>query len=329
MRPARAVARRPATGPGRVMLRADRSPPAPPIGPPVVNPAAPAAPPRSRVRPIPSPPPAANRPAWREDVVTLHGVPRDLYVELSDRPDRLRSERFTFDEGLLEIVTRGGEAPPGDWREQFVRLEGVPGQIYLDLLAAEGNEHAYFTYSDGVLEIEVPTGFPHENVAELLKALVVLWVVERNVEFRPTGSADLVLRGLPRGLRGDSSHYVRSVAAVAGRGEIDLDAEDPPPDLAVEVVFSSPLNRKEEVYAALGVGELWVWRDDALAVRTLDDGGGGYTAAADSPNLPGFPFALAADLIARRDEVGQTELLRRFREAVRPAADPTKAGGRG
>ena len=328
MSPARAVARRPATDPGGGMLRADRIPPAAPIGPPAVNPAAPAAPPRSRVRSVPSPPPTENRPAWREDVVTLHGVPWDLYVELSDRPDRLRSERFTFDEGLLEIVTRGGDLPPGDWREQFVRLEGVPGQAYLDLLAAEGNEHAYFTYSDGVLEIEVPNGFPHENVAELLKALVVLWVVERNIEFRPTGSADLVLRNLPRGLRGDSSYYVRNVAAVAGRGEIDLDAGDPPPDLAVEVVFSSPLNRKEEVYAALGVGELWVWRDDALTVRTLAEGGD-YAPAADSPNLPGFPFALAADLIARRDEVGQTELLRRFREAVRPAADPTKAGGRG
>ena len=283
--------------------------------PPATLPSPAAAPPRGR--PESSGASAAHVPRRREDTVTLRNVPRETYQALADRPDRSRSERFAFDGGLLEIVTRGGEPPPDGWREQFVRLGGVPGQVYLELLETEGNEGAYFTYSDGVLEIEVPNGFPHENVAELLKALVVLWVVERNVEFRPTGSADLVLRGLPRGLRGDSSYYVRNVGAVAGRGEIDLDDGDPPPDLAVEVVFASPLAGKERVYAALGVGELWVWRDEAIAVRTL--GAGGYAPADDSANLPGFPFALAAELIASRNAESQTALLRRFREAVRPA----------
>ena len=260
----------------------------------------------------------------REEFIRLWDVPGEVYRALREIDAHRGDVRLTYGGpsrgGWLEIERFAGPPadvtppPPGGWREEFIRLRGVPGWVYLALLETEGNEHAYFAYSDGVLEIEVPNGFPHENVSELLKLMVGFFVVERNIEFRPTGSADLVLRGLPHGLRGDSSYYVRSVAAIAGRGEIDLDGGDPPPDLALEVVFSSPLNGKEAIYAALGVGELWVWRNDALTVRTLTDGA--YAPAGDSPNLPGFPFALAADLIARRDELGQTEALRRFRETI-------------
>ncbi len=292
--------------------------------PPVV--ADPPIPPRIDRLPVPHRPFDLVR---REEFVRLWDVPSEVYQALREIGAHRKDLRLTYGGrsrgGWLEIERPAGPpadvtpAPPGGWREEFIRLHDVPGWVYLALLETEGNEHACFTYSDGVLEIEVPTGFPHENVSELLKAMIVLFVVERNVEFRPTGSADLVLRGLPRGLRGDSSYYVRRVAAIAGRDEIDLDAGDPPPDLAVEVVFGSPLGRKRAIYSALGVGELWVWERGALTASVLTDVGA-YEPAADSPNLPGFPFALAADLIARRDALGQTELLRRFREAVRDAS---------
>ena len=301
-----------------------------------MNPAL-ADPPRSRVRPDSSPTPAASRPAWREDVVTLHGVPWDLYVELSDRPDRLRSERFTFDEGLLEIVTRGGDLPPGDWREQFVRLEGVAPDTYESLLSLAGNAHARFTYHDRTLEIEGPTGVPHERVSRLIAAFVGAFCELRGIDlfvsgaatWRPARGSGPASANRPRpGVQGDETYHIRSFEAVRGRSQPTPAAGDPPPDLAVEVVFGSPLGTKRAAYAVLGVGELWVWERDGFAPSLLNDAGD-YAPADDSLNLSGFPFAFAAELLERRDLESQTALVREFREAVRPAAGPEEPASAG
>jgi hypothetical protein len=44
------------------------------------------------------------------------------------------------------------------------------------------------------------------------------------------------------------------------------------PDLALEVVVSSPLLDKLEVHAGIGVREVWVWKNGAIEVFTLRRG---------------------------------------------------------
>ena len=268
--------------------------------------------------------------AGREEVVRLGRVPWRVYEALADRPAGSRAERYVYDRGLLEIELPNGPPadvvapPPGGWREEFVRLHDVPGWVYEELAAIDGNEHVRLTYSDGTLEIEVPTGVAHERVSRIIGAMILAFADLRGIDFFVSGAAtwrpaadppDPSAGRRPPGLQGDETFHIRSFEAVRGVAEPSPAAGDPPPDLAVEVVFGSPLRRKREIYAELGVGELWVWERGALTASVLTDAGA-YAPAADSPNLPGFPFALAADLIARRDELGQTELLRRFREAV-------------
>ena len=267
----------------------------------------------------------------REEFVRLERVPWRVYRALGGRPVGSRPERYVYHQGLLEIELPNGPPadvvapPPGGWREEFIRLHDVPGWIYEELSAIEGNEHARFTYSDRALEIEVPAGVPHERVSQLIVALITAFAELRGPDFftsgtatwRPTAPDDPAPRtnDRPPGLQGDQTFHIRSFEAVRGIANPSPEAGDPPPDLAVEVVFGSPLRRKREIYAELGVGELWVWARGALTASVLTPDGA-YAPADDSPNLPGLPFALAADLIARRDELGQTELLRRFRGAL-------------
>ena len=277
-----------------------------------------------------NPGPAAPLSESVAETLRLGGVSRAVYEALRDRPGR-GGERLRFDPekrgGLLEIALPDGPpadvtpVPVGDWRETFVRLHEVPWSLYRELRHAGDDRRVRMTYYRRTLELEVVNGTPHEFVRTLLTNMVALYALARDIDTRPSGSATWWPDEIPgvapddlHGLEGDETFHIRSFETVRGRGALSVAAGDPPPDLAVEVVFSSPLNGKEIVYAALGVGELWVWRDDALNVSTLADGA--YAPADDSPNLPGFPFALAADLIARRDELGQTELLRRFRGAL-------------
>ena len=204
---------------------------------------------------------------------------------------------------------------PVPWAETRILLHGVPWELYERLRDLPENRHVRLTYDRGDLEIEVPTGVPHENVLWLLGAIIGEFAEMRDVEFRPTGSASWDRPDLPRGLRGDATFYIQHFDAVRGKDQPDLAAGDPPPDLAVEVVFSSPLLNKAAIYAALGVPELWTWRDGAITVRVLNEAGE-YEPAADSRALPGFPFALAAGLLERRAEAGQNELLREFRAGL-------------
>ena len=208
-------------------------------------------------------------------------------------------------------------APPTavPWRETRTLLHGVPWELYRALGDLPHNRHVRLTYDRGTLEIEVTTGVSHESVSRLLFAFVSAFLDERQTSFRPTGAATWARPDLTRGLEGDETFYIAGFDAIRGKDQPDLSAGDPPPDLAVEVVFSSPLLDKPAIYAALGVPEVWTWRDGTFTVRVLGDGGE-YAVAEDSAALPGFPFPLAAALIERRADAGQNELVAEFRAGL-------------
>jgi Uma2 family endonuclease len=94
------------------------------------------------------------------------------------------------------------------------------------------------------------------------------------------------------------------------RDEVDLTI-DPPPDLAIEVDISRSSLSKLPIYQALEVPEIWRWRFDALEVLRLD-AGGEYQSQSDSSELPGFPFALAVQVIIDRNQHDDTQLIRQF-----------------
>lgn len=200
-------------------------------------------------------------------------------------------------------------APPppaaGSRREPLLHrptvLRGVTWEEYRSLRDKPENAHVKLTYdgpAGGLLEIEMPLGLEHESLSELLYELIVAYAKHRGISYRGAGSVTQSRRDLRRGLEGEKSFYFQSEPRVRGKRRLDLTGGDPPPDLSVEVDVSSPGVAKLPIYAALGVPEVWVWRDDALTCHALTDGGE-YEPAADSRALPGFPLPLAAELAAR------------------------------
>ena len=198
-------------------------------------------------------------------------------------------------------------------------LRGVTWGQYVALRAETDHTHLKLTYdgpAGGLLEFEMPQG-AHDSVSRLLCLLVAAFAEERRIDLLPIGSLTQNRADVARGAEGDESFYVAS--RPANPDHVDLDAGDPPPDLVVEVDVTSPSVSKLPIYAAFGVPEVWVWREDGITVRRLDEDGE-YRRVGESTVLPGFSVALAADIAGRRTSAPQYELLAEFRAAVRDAA---------
>ena len=193
-------------------------------------------------------------------------------------------------------------------------LRGVTWAEYRGLREKTENEHVKLTYdgpAGGLLEIEMPLGIEHESLSRLLMAFVLAFARVRGLPIRPVGSVTQSRQDLDRGLEADECFYLKTASQIRGKRRLDLSAGDPPPDLAVEVDVTSPGVSKLPIYAALGVPEVWVWADDAIAVRRLTDDGD-YEIVPDSGELPDFPVAAAAALAARWADEDAGTLLGQF-----------------
>src|SRR5258708_4582940 len=86
------------------------------------------------------------------------------------------------------------------------------------------------------------------------------------------------------------------------------------PEIVLEVIHTSPLVDKLDVYGGVGVGEVWVFRDGAFTIHVLDRAQGGYIVRPSSPLLPGLDFAVVARYAVREDT---PQALREFEADVR------------
>ena len=86
------------------------------------------------------------------------------------------------------------------------------------------------------------------------------------------------------------------------------------PDIAIEIVVSSGLVDKLEVYRGLGVPEVWIWKDARLMVRCL--GETGYEERERSTLLPDLDLAHLASFVAL--DVNQTQRVKDYRRSLDP-----------
>jgi len=84
------------------------------------------------------------------------------------------------------------------------------------------------------------------------------------------------------------------------------------PDIAIEVVYKHVID-KLDVYAGLGVPEVWIWAEGALVVHRLV--GSGYQISERSMLLPGLDLAELASFVQR--DLSQTEVVRAYRDGLR------------
>ncbi|MCA9186786.1 MAG: Uma2 family endonuclease [Pirellulaceae bacterium] len=198
--------------------------------------------------------------------------------------------------------------------EQRVVLENVSWLTYVSLL--DDSRRSRMTYDRGTLEIMSPSK-SHENIGRLIGRMVEAFTEERLIEIVSVASTTVKLEMLEKGFEADEAYYIGHADAVRSKSELDF-AVDPVPDLVIVVDVSRSSMGKLPIFAAFRVPEVWQYRGDALRLLALSDGS--YVEQKQSSVLPGFPVAAMIETLSHRSEVGETELIRRFRGTCRQDA---------
>lgn len=200
-----------------------------------------------------------------------------------------------------------------------VLLKNISWHTYENLLKElEQQPGLRLTYDRGLLEIMTPLD-PHEKYKELLGNFVEALTDELDIDICSLGSRTCNRADLERGLEPDKCYYIQNEELVWNKEQINLN-EDPPPDLALEVdVTSSSLNRLE-IYAALGVPEVWRYDGTRVIIYQLEDR---QYQECHASSL--FPFLSKTDILRfleLRKNTKEKALLRLFRAWVKTQINP-------
>lgn len=175
--------------------------------------------------------------------------------------------------------------PPQVAAEERFVLYNVSWETYEQLLKNyEDQSVPRFTYDHGVLEILSPS-LPHDQTGRILEFLINVICEEYDLDVIGIGHTTQRRFDLLRGLEPDGSFYIQNVDTIRGVRDLDLKVH-PPPDLVIEVDFPSSLVPKLPIYAALGVPEIWHFRDNQLVfLRLTEDNYVGVHESVALPNI--------------------------------------------
>ncbi|MFM7426677.1 MAG: Uma2 family endonuclease [Elainella sp.] len=159
-------------------------------------------------------------------------------------------------------------------------------QQYELLLATLGDDfpNLRLSYLEGLLEITT-TSPEYEELKTLIGMLLEAYFQETCTRFHGMGSATFRKAMKLRGLEPDECYC--------------LGQKEELPDIAIEIVLSSGLVDKLEIYRGLGVAEVWQWQDGQFCLYHLRPTG--YEVIESSELLPDLDLALLASYV-RPDE---------------------------
>jgi Uma2 family endonuclease len=149
-------------------------------------------------------------------------------------------------------------------------------------------------YYNGTIEILMPSA-AHELFKKIIAILIEVFLLDRKIEFEPTGSMTQKREG-------------------AAAAEADESYDIQGSKLCVEVNFTSGDESKLECYQALGVDEVWFWDDGILAVYHLQSDGYQKVSRSQITALAAIDLEIMAEciLIGETSRLGAVE---RFRAA--------------
>lgn len=207
---------------------------------------------------------------------------------------------------MLTSVEVGGE--------QRTVLKGIRWHTFEALLAETGDDrHTRFAYDGFALEIMTPL-YEHEGRKTQIHNFIVVFADLFETQLRSAGSTTLRQQARQKGIEPDNCYYIQNASAIAGKRRIDLTL-DPPPDLAIEIDITHSSLDKLQIYADLGVPELWRYEGDRLTFYGLQ--GGRYQEISHSVAFPLVSSAGLEPFLQRSWEEDDMGVLRSLREWVR------------
>lgn len=199
-------------------------------------------------------------------------------------------------------------APPNE----MIRLSGISWNTYETLLAELNDRRFRLTYNRGNLEIMAPSP-EHELNKRVLGRFVETIAEELDVSIYPLGSTTFKQPKLS-GAEPDECFYIRNIAAVQGKKRLNM-AEDPAPDLVLEVDITSSSQNRLQVYADLGVVEVWIYNGESLSIQQLQNGT--YVAAQTSQFFANLSIPEIVSWLQRSATTDYLALVKEFRVWVR------------
>ena len=203
--------------------------------------------------------------------------------------------------------------------EQRVVLRNISWQTFKAMLAETGEDRvSRMTYDRGTLEIMTPL-MPHERANRQIERLIWILVEELGLNILSVGSMTCKREDLERGAEPDSSYYIQNEPLVREKDEINL-AEDPPPDLVLEVEYSRSAINKLRLYASMRVPELWRYDGRSLRIYRLDKEE--YHLCENSPTFAPIAVSEIPRFIKETKNIGEVAMVQSFRVWVRQQLDP-------
>jgi len=196
---------------------------------------------------------------------------------------------------------------------QKVTLQPVSWQGFEEIVARLGDRRSSrIAYANQILEIMAPLP-EHERSKVLLADLVKTLLKIQKRSWEPLGSTTFKQEAMQAGIEPDDCFYIQNYKAVIGKERLDL-AQDPPPDLAIEIDVTS--KTEVDAYIALGMPELWTYEGGKLKINLLSQGK--YIESETSPKFPDVAVTkIFPQFIQLAKVVGVSQALEEFEAFIR------------
>lgn len=195
---------------------------------------------------------------------------------------------------------------------ELIHLSGISWQTYETLLQELSDRRLRLTYNRGNLEIMAPSP-EHERFKKVSGRFVETMAEELDIQIEPLGSTTLKHPKLS-GAEPDECFYIYNIDAVRGKKRLDLTA-DPAPDLVVEIDVTISSQSRLQVYADLGIAEVWIYNGESLVIQQLQNGG--YITSQTSQFFLNIPIPEIAGFLQQAETMDYLELVKAFRKWVR------------
>ncbi|TAG95794.1 MAG: Uma2 family endonuclease [Oscillatoriales cyanobacterium] len=196
-------------------------------------------------------------------------------------------------------MTAAATAPP--IKESPLLFEGLTWREFKAVEQLLDRPGYRLSFLDGILEIKLMPGEPHETVKKRIAGLLELYLLMAGFDFTPTGSMTLESETVQVKREADESYKL-----APGRRL---------PDLAIEIVFSSGGIDKLEAYKRLKIPEVWFWEDGLLEVYHLRGEGDAlhYEKVSSSEEVKGIDLDLLLRCI---NMVNHVDAVKTFQQAL-------------
>jgi Uma2 family endonuclease len=175
---------------------------------------------------------------------------------------------------------------------QRIMTVGSWAQFQLVRQGLENSRVVRLAYYDQSIEIIMP-GRLHELFKRLIGLMIETFLLDRDLEFVPTGS------------------MTQSLEPVAS-AEADESYEIGGLRLSIEVTVTSEDMSKLRIYRALGVDEVWFWEDGVISLYHLREGEYVKVNRSQIPELGAIDMAVLAQCILQ-GETSRVGAIKAFR----------------